>query len=99
LQTIVGQGNEIRAGLIGASILPEHRPAEPELEIREVPATLLAAKVGVNRSRLSNIERGYIQPTEEEMERLHASLAQLITAKAVIQRAAASVGWPTAGVG
>jgi transcriptional regulator with XRE-family HTH domain len=65
----------------------------------EVPATLLAAKAGINRSRLSGIEHGYIQPTEEEMKRLHASLDQLISAKAVIPQAAASVGWPTAGVG
>ena len=60
---------------------------------------MLAAKAGINRSRLSSIERGYIQPTEEEMRRLHASLEQLISAKAVIQQAAASVGWPVGGVG
>ena len=65
----------------------------------EIPATLLAAKAGVNRSRLSNLERGYAQPTQEELERLHASLEDLVRAKAVIQQAAASVGWPTAGVG
>jgi transcriptional regulator with XRE-family HTH domain len=60
----------------------------------EISATLLAAKARVNRSRLSGIERGYIQPTQEELQRLHASLEQLICDKAVIQRAAASVGWP-----
>jgi hypothetical protein len=65
----------------------------------EIPATFLAAKAGINRSRLSNIEREYIQPTEEEMKRLDASLDRLINAKAVIQQAAASVGWPTTGVG
>jgi predicted transcriptional regulator len=65
----------------------------------EVPATLLAAKAGVNRSRLSGIERGYIQPTEEEMKRLHASLEDLVRARTVIQQAAASVGWPITGVG
>ena len=30
----------------------------------EISASLLAAKAKVNRSRLSQIERGYIQPTE-----------------------------------
>jgi hypothetical protein len=65
----------------------------------EIPATLLALRANMNRCRLSSIERGYIQPTEEEMKRLHASLEQLIEAKAVIQRAATSVGWPTRGVG
>lgn len=60
----------------------------------EIPATVLAAKARVNRARLSGIERGYVQPSQEELQRLHESLEQLIRDKAVIQRAAASVGWP-----
>ncbi|MBI1789594.1 MAG: helix-turn-helix transcriptional regulator [Acidobacteria bacterium] len=60
----------------------------------EIPATLLAAKAGVNRSRLSNLERGYAQPTEEELQRLTSALEQLIDAKAAIQKTAATVGWP-----
>jgi hypothetical protein len=60
----------------------------------EIPATLLASKTKMNRSRLSGIERGYVQPAPEELWRLHESLEQLIRDKAVIQRAAASVGWP-----
>jgi transcriptional regulator with XRE-family HTH domain len=60
----------------------------------EIPATLLAAKAGVNRSRLSNLERGYAQPTEEELQRLTNALEQLIAAKASIQKTAAAVGWP-----
>jgi helix-turn-helix protein len=61
----------------------------------EIPATLLAARAKVNRSRLSNLERGYLQPTEGELQRLSATLDQLIQAKSVIDRVAASVGWPT----
>ena len=60
----------------------------------EIPATLLAAKARVNRSRLSNLERGYAQPTEEELERLAIALEQLIDAKAAIQKTVAAVGWP-----
>jgi transcriptional regulator with XRE-family HTH domain len=60
----------------------------------EIPATLLAAKARVNRCRLSNIERGYVQPTEEELQRLTAALDDLINAKSAVDRAAASVGWP-----
>jgi transcriptional regulator with XRE-family HTH domain len=60
----------------------------------EIPATLLAAKAKVNRSRLSGIERGYVQPTADELQRLSQALEQLIYAKAVIQKAASSVGWP-----
>ena len=65
----------------------------------EIPATLLATKAKVNRSRLSGIERGYVEPTQEELQRLHASLEDLIRAKAVIQQAAASVGWPMGDIG
>ena len=64
----------------------------------EIPASLLAAKAKVNRTRLSQIERGYIELTEDEQERLSQALERLIHAKAVIQRAAASVGWPMGGV-
>jgi transcriptional regulator with XRE-family HTH domain len=60
----------------------------------EIPATLLAARGKVNRSRLSQIERGYIRPTEEEVQRLTAALDALIQAKFVVDRVAASVGWP-----
>jgi len=61
----------------------------------EIPATLLAARAKVNRSRLSGLERGYIKPTEDELRRLSAALDQLIQAKHVVDQVAASVGWPT----
>jgi transcriptional regulator with XRE-family HTH domain len=60
----------------------------------EIPATLLAVKAKVNRSRLSNIEHGYVQPTEDELRRLSTALEQLIQARSVIQKTAASLGWP-----
>lgn len=61
----------------------------------EIPPTLLAAKAKVNRSRLSNLEREYSQPTEEELQRLRAALNDLVHAKSTVDRVAASVGWPT----
>ena len=64
----------------------------------EIPATLLAANAGVNRSRLSNIERGYVHPTDEEMQRLSSALEELIYARAAIQKTAAAVGWPVGDV-
>lgn len=60
----------------------------------EIPAMLLAAKARVNRCRLSNLERGYAQPTREELQRLTSALEQLIDAKAAIQKTATAVGWP-----
>ena len=53
-----------------------------------------AAKARVNRSRLSNFERGYSQPTEEELKRLASALKHLIDAKAAVQKTAVAVGWP-----
>lgn len=62
----------------------------------DITATLVALKARVNRSRLSAIERGYIQPTDEEMERLQTALNDLIQAKAAIQKTATDHGWPAA---
>ena len=45
-------------------------------------------------SRFSNLERGYVQPTEDELPRLTSALEQLIQAKAAIQETATAVGWP-----
>jgi transcriptional regulator with XRE-family HTH domain len=60
----------------------------------EIPATLLAARAKVNRSRLSNIERGYSEPTEDELQRLNAALNELIQARSALQKTAAELGWP-----
>lgn len=60
----------------------------------EIPATLLAARAGLNRSRLSHLERGYAKATLEELELSETALDQLIQAKASIQQTAAEVGWP-----
>ena len=63
----------------------------------EIPATLLALKAKVNRARLSGIERGYVQATEDELHRLRTALEELIKAKSVIDSVAESVGWPVGG--
>jgi transcriptional regulator with XRE-family HTH domain len=62
-----------------------------------ITGSVLCAKVGLSRSRLSLIERGYVRPAPEELARIDAGLDQLIQAKSVIDRVAASVGWPTSG--
>ena len=60
----------------------------------EIPATMLASTAKVNRSRLSLIECGYVEPTGEELNRLSVALQQLISAKSRVQETAAEVGWP-----
>jgi transcriptional regulator with XRE-family HTH domain len=60
-----------------------------------ISGTVLCAKVGISRGRLSLIERGFVSPGPEETARIDAALKQLIEAKSVIDRVAASMGWPT----
>jgi transcriptional regulator with XRE-family HTH domain len=55
---------------------------------------LLCRKVGIARSRLSDIERGYVTAQPEELARIDLALVQLIEAKRVIEKVASSMGWP-----
>lgn len=60
----------------------------------EIPATLLSARSGVERSRLSAIERGYVQPSERELAQIQQALAALRKARERVAEVAAEVGWP-----
>lgn len=51
-------------------------------------------KISIARSRLSDIERGYVTPSPEELARIAAALDELIEAKSFIDLVAVSVGWP-----
>jgi transcriptional regulator with XRE-family HTH domain len=62
-----------------------------------IPGSVLCVKIGLSRSRLSLIERGYVNPVPEELARINSALDQLIRAKAVIEQVAASIGWPIPG--
>jgi transcriptional regulator with XRE-family HTH domain len=59
-----------------------------------IAGNVLCKKFGMARSRLSDIEQGFVTPSPEELARLSAALDELIEAKAFIDRVAASVGWP-----
>jgi transcriptional regulator with XRE-family HTH domain len=69
-----------------------------DLKLRRLTAgisgSVLCAKANISRSRLSLIERGYVCPDAEEVLHINSSLDQLIQAKSVIERVAASLGWP-----
>lgn len=69
-----------------------------DLKLRRLTAgisgSVLCAKANISRSRLSLIEREYICPDAEEVSRINSALDQLIQAKSVIDRVAASLGWP-----
>ena len=59
-----------------------------------IPGSLVCMKAGIARSRLSDIERGYVTATEEEVERIHATLEELARTKRKIAAIAAEEGWP-----
>ena len=60
----------------------------------DIPAALLAARAGIDRARLSAIERGYVEPTAAEQAALVATLDRLIAAREQVLAVAEEVGWP-----
>ena len=58
---------------------------ESELRLRRVLARVrqqdVALRVGISQTELSNIERGYRQPTPELAERIEAAILELASAR------------------
>ncbi len=61
-----------------------------------IPGHILCRKAGGQRSRLSDIERMYVDPSAEELARLDSALDELIEAKRRVREVAEAVGWPIA---
>ena len=59
---------------------------------------ILCKKLAIARSRLSDLERGYVTATSEEFARIDAALDDLIRAKSIIHATAIAAGWPVAEV-
>ncbi len=59
-----------------------------------IPGRLLCGKVGIDRSKLSDIERAYVKPSIEEGIRINRAIDDLIKAKEEVAKVAAAVGWP-----
>jgi hypothetical protein len=59
---------------------------------------ILCKKLAIARSRLSDIERGYVAATREEIEQMDSTLDDLIRAKAILRQTAAALGWPVSEV-
>jgi transcriptional regulator with XRE-family HTH domain len=60
-----------------------------------IPGSVLCKKLRIARSRLSDIERGYIVAQEEELARIDSALDDLIRAKRKIDAVAIAEGWPS----
>ena len=59
-----------------------------------IPGQILCNKVGISRGRLSDIEREYVQPRQEELARLNGALDELIAAREKVVAVAEEGGWP-----
>jgi transcriptional regulator with XRE-family HTH domain len=60
-----------------------------------IAGSLVCKKAGISRSRLSDIERGYVAASEMEIARLSVALDELTRAKQKIATVAAEEGWPS----
>lgn len=59
-----------------------------------IPGRLLCRRAGLDRGRLSDIERGYVQPSPDELARLSKALNELIEAREKVAKYAEQCGWP-----
>jgi hypothetical protein len=59
-----------------------------------IPGVVVCRMARISRSRLSEIERGHVQPTAEERHRLTETIDRLAKAKKAVTDVAAKVGWP-----
>jgi transcriptional regulator with XRE-family HTH domain len=73
-----------------------------EIRLRRVtariPGRLLCLRARVERGRLSDIERGYVQPSADEMARLCGALEELVEARRKLAEYAEECGWPIAAL-
>jgi transcriptional regulator with XRE-family HTH domain len=63
-----------------------------------ITARLVAPRAGLSSGRLSDIERGYIAASKDELVRISRALDELIAARQEIQAVAKRVGWPVESI-
>ena len=59
-----------------------------------IPGQVVCGKAGISRGRLSDIEREYVKPREDELRRIEQALEELTRARERVAQVAAEVGWP-----
>lgn len=64
-----------------------------------ISAEIVALRIGIDRARLSRIERGLITTSPEELGCIDAAIDQLVEAKRTVETYAATVGCPVAVLG
>ena len=59
-----------------------------------IPGRLLCLRASISRSKLSEIEAGYLAPSTEELLRIRQALRELTDARKEVEAVAQRVGWP-----
>ena len=63
-----------------------------------IPGRLVCSRSRIDRSRLSNIEREYVNASDEESVRIVQAIEELSAAKRKLTEIAAQVGWPVSAL-
>ena len=63
-----------------------------------ITGTLVSRRAKIARSRLSDIERGYVVPGDKEIAAIRSALDGLIAAKRRLSEVADQVGYPVSGL-
>lgn len=63
-----------------------------------IPGRLVCIQSRIDRSRLSNIEREYVNASEEESVRIVQAIEELSAAKRRLTAIAAECGWPVSAL-
>jgi transcriptional regulator with XRE-family HTH domain len=58
--------------------------------------SLVSGRSGVSRTKLSDIECGYVLPSEDEVSRINAAIEFLADTRKLMEHAAVEAGWPGA---
>ena len=64
--------------------------------LARIPGYVLCRRAGMPRARLSDIERGHVNPSVQELAQVEAALDKLISAREKVTQFASQCGWPTA---
>jgi transcriptional regulator with XRE-family HTH domain len=63
-----------------------------------ISGDVVSRNIGIERSRLCQIEKEYLTPKKEEIDRIASALENLIAAKEKINEFAKEHGWPVEAV-
>jgi len=66
--------------------------------LARIPGRLICIKADISRTRLSELECGYVQPSDAELNRLAAALEELIKAREKMAELALEYGWPSSAI-